>query len=151
MAQYHERTGLISICIADNGIGIRNSLMTGPQEVDLLKRIKFAGIKNAENYDGYFIGMALKENVSGALNALPKKEAPLIGKQYKQGSRRGNGFARIKDTCKKLGIELSILSQNGYVFLDSSGNIVKEGSREKRIFAGTMYHMNVPAKKKEVQ
>ncbi|PKM78424.1 MAG: hypothetical protein CVU90_02695 [Firmicutes bacterium HGW-Firmicutes-15] len=148
LGQYHGRTGIISLCIADNGIGIRNSLMTGPQRVELASKIQRIGIENNENYDGEFIRMALEESVSGALSAFPKTEG-LILKQYEKGSRRGNGLSRIRDTCRKLGINLSILSQNGYALLDSSGNIYSKGSRLKRIFAGTMYHMSIPAQRME--
>ncbi len=38
LAQYHKRHKIISLCIADNGIGVRNSLLTGPQKKEDLKR-----------------------------------------------------------------------------------------------------------------
>ena len=39
IAQHHQRHQFISLCIADNGIGIANSLYTGPQKAEIIKRI----------------------------------------------------------------------------------------------------------------
>ena len=61
LVQYHKNHGFISMCVADNGIGIRNSLLTGPQKNDILSSIgEFKG------NDGLYIKHAMKENVSGA-------------------------------------------------------------------------------------
>ena len=141
LAQYHKNHGFISLCIADNGIGIRNTLMTGPQANDLK-------LYNAASNDGKFIKMALEETVSGALYA-PTKTAGIIRKRYQRGARRGNGLKRIKETCKKLNIRFSILSQNGYAFLDNNGQMILNGSMQQRIFAGTLCHFVIPAKKGE--
>jgi anti-sigma regulatory factor (Ser/Thr protein kinase) len=142
LAQYHKKHGIISLCIADNGIGIRNTLMTGPQSDDIGK-----SIANTPENDGKFIKMAIEETVSGAL-AAPLKTAGgfLSSKKYEKGAHRGNGLKRITSTCEKLGIPFTILSHHGYVFLDASGNMIRNGSMPRRVFAGTLYHLLIPAK-----
>ena len=139
LAQYHKTHKLISLCVADNGIGIRNSLMTGPQRHEISKRID-----NPKYNEGAFIRLACEENISGAL-AASIKEGTLI-KKYVSGSRRGNGLQRIIKTCKKLMIPLAILSHNGYLFLDENGHEKLCSSKYRRIFAGTMYHLKIKAK-----
>ncbi len=39
LTQYHKKTGIISLCLADNGVGIKNSLLTGPQKDQIMKKI----------------------------------------------------------------------------------------------------------------
>lgn len=70
LTQYHEKTEIISLCIADNGIGIKNSLLTGPQGNEIRGKIK------SENDDEYIL-LALRENVSGALTASIRDESGL--------------------------------------------------------------------------
>lgn len=146
LTQYHKKTGIISLCIADNGIGIKNSLLTGPQGNEIRKRI------NSEN-DGEYISLALRENVSGALTASIRDESGLLpfNKYYQRGSRRGNGLKRIKETCRDCGIGFSILSQKGYLNIDSEGEITKSGTNNSRIFAGTLYQFVIPARKSFVE
>lgn len=141
LAQYHKTHGIISLCIADNGIGIRNTLMTGPQAADISKKID-----NTHLNDGQFIKMAIEEIVSGALEA-PLKSAGIFTKKYESGAHRGNGLKRISDTCKNLSMPFAILSHHGYAFLDKNGNIVKNGSMPNRVFAGTFCHFLIPARK----
>ena len=62
LAQRHKTHKFISLCIADNGIGIRNSLVSGPQQEQL-------DIENSPMNDGEFIKLALDGNISGALDA----------------------------------------------------------------------------------
>ncbi len=138
LAQYHKTHKLISLNIADNGIGFRHSLATGPQKNDVLNKLD-----NNPKLDHEFIEMAIEENTSGAFNATSKKRS-LMRSMYLRGSRRGNGLQRIQKTCIDLGIEFSILSHYGYVFWDSKGKKVKSGSTSKRIFGGTLYHFNIP-------
>jgi len=141
ITQYHPKTGIISLCLADNGVGIKNSLLTGPQRDDLRKHINVSD-------DGAYIEAALKENVSGALTgSMRKTTIPFMAGSFSRGSRRGNGLARILSTCKKCGIAFNILSQYGYLCIDRNGNIVKKGTAASRIFAGTLYHFTIPAKK----
>lgn len=140
LAQYHGKHAIISLCIGDNGIGIRHSLASGPQAKDILQKLN-----NTPRNDGDFIKMALEQTVSGAVEA-PQKTGMLL-KRYESGVHRGNGLQRITDTCKKLGIPLSILSHHGYAFVDKNGRIYKYGSMGGRVFAGTLYHMVIPAKK----
>jgi len=143
LAQYHPTTGLISINIADNGIGIKNSLITGPQRNVVLKQFP----KNEFN-DGQVIKYATDIKVSGALKASLKEKAGLFSSaKYPLGSNRGNGLDRIKSGCKQLGIEFTLLSHYGYLFYDALGNELKCGTMKNRIFAGTLYHFNVPALK----
>lgn len=139
LTQYHKTTGIISLCVADNGIGIKNSLITGPQKKSLLNSIK-------SGKDSDFIKAAFKENVSGALTGSKKKNRFIRTDIYERGSRRGNGLKRIKETCKRCGVAFSLLSQKGYVKFDSNGELELEGTEQKRVFAGTLYHFTIPAK-----
>lgn len=140
LAQYHKTHKIISFCVADNGVGIRHSLMTGPQCDEIGKRLQ----DSAQN-DGEFIKLALEENVSGSISAS-KKSAGIIIKKYASGARRGNGLKRIEKACKELKIPLSIISHYGYVFLDEYGKIINYGAKETRVFAGTMYHLVIKCK-----
>jgi len=138
LAQYHKTHKIISFCTADNGIGIRNSLMTGPQKKEIGKKIP-----NNQKEEGNFIKISLEENISGAVEASQKK-GHLI-KKYSRGARRGNGLERIRGVCRKLSIPFTILSHYGYLFIDGQGNVTKCGARNTRIFAGTMYHLIIKA------
>lgn len=141
LAQYHKTHGIISLCIADNGIGIRHSLMTGTQAKEIESKIP-----NESENDGKFIKMALEETVSGALEA-PKKTAGFFNNKYASGSHRGNGLKRITDTCFKLKIPFSVLSHYGFAFIDENGRITRYGSMKNRVFAGTLNHFVIPARK----
>lgn len=140
LAQYHDTHKMISICIADNGIGIRNSLMTGPQRDEIM-----AKLPNEPDKEGNFIELAVTENVSGALNASLKKRKFMIS-GYESGSRRGNGLKRITSVCRKLGITLTIMSNSGYYRQYSSDNQPAIRGFKHRIFAGTLYHLLVKAR-----
>lgn len=138
LAQYHKIHKMISLNIADNGIGIRHSLVTGPQKEEIL-----ANIENKKENDGEFIKLAMEQNVSGAVDASNKEG--FIFKNYKRGSRRGNGLERICKTCDELNIGFTILSHHGCTIREPSGKIVRTESRPSRVFAGTLYHFNIPA------
>lgn len=138
LAQYHPKHKIISLCIADNGIGFRHSLMSGPQRAEIK-----AKIDDVQENDGLFIKLAVEEVVSGAINATTKKG--FIVKRYERGARRGNGLKRINKTCCKLKIGFTILSHNGYLNIDQSGTL-KYGSKDNKVFAGTLYHFLIPAK-----
>ncbi len=140
LAQYHEKHNLISISIADNGIGIFNTLKTGPQWEQIKK-----DVPQGKSNEGDYIKHAMKQNVSGAIQAQVK-ERDVLRFKYPVGSKRGNGLSRILERCKELGIELSILSHHGYLFYDSNGQEIDCGAMEHRIFAGTMYHLSIPAR-----
>ncbi len=139
LSQSHKTAKIISVCIADNGIGIKNNLITGPQREGIIKNLA----EDKEN-DGEFIRLAIEENVSGAFKASVKSGR--IFTTYERGSRRGHGLKRITKTCKKLGISIVILSQKGYAVIDKNGQIIKVGTKPNRIFAGTLYHLQIPAK-----
>jgi hypothetical protein len=139
LAQYHKTHKFISICIADNGIGIRNSLMTGPQRHEIEKNVS-----NSSSNDGQFICHALIENVSGALAASTKTGRIL--RSYESGARRGHGLKRICAYCQKLNIPFSIISHYGYAFLDGHGQVISTGSKNSRIFAGTLHHFLIRTK-----
>lgn len=145
LSQYHKKTGIISLCIADNGIGIKNNLITGPQREYLLNELSEKG-KN----DGSYIEKALKENVSGAVKASIRTDSFPGIKQYERGARRGHGLKRVTAACKNLGVKMTILSHKGCVALDDSGIMIKKESRNQKIFAGTMYHFTIPANKKNI-
>lgn len=138
LAQYHKRHKMISLCVADNGIGIRNTLVTGPQKMELLK-----GLENSVHNDGFFIKKAMEENVSGAITASTKSREG-FRMRYNSGSRRGNGLKRIQDCCYNLAIELTILSHHGCISLDSSGKEIYCNSLPNRVVAGTMYQLSIP-------
>jgi len=140
IAQYHRNHSCISLCIADNGIGFRNSLLSGSQYMYI--REKYSNIVSDE---GRAIKLAFEESVSGALFA-PLKKKRLLGDRYERGPRRGNGLKIIKDACKEFQIPLAVLSHNGYLFIDAQGGYEKMGHCDKRIFAGTLYHFLIPAK-----
>jgi hypothetical protein len=139
LAQRHPSHKIISLSIADNGIGIRHSLMTGPQRIEIGNKIE-----NIPKNDGEFIKLALEENVRGAIAASIKTGKFL--KRYESGARRGNGLKRIRKTCSDLKISFSILSHYGYVFVNQQGKIVKIGSKNSRVFSGTMYHFIIGSK-----
>ena len=65
IAQHHQRHQFISLCIADNGIGIANSLYTGPQKAEIIKRIG----GNSPASSGKAIELAIEKNISGAISA----------------------------------------------------------------------------------
>lgn len=139
LAQHHETHELVSLCIADNGIGIRNSLMTGPQR-EFLK----AQVRNHPINEGEFIRKAIEKNISGAFTA-PIKEDKYFGlmEQYPRGEKRGKGLQRITQNCARLGIQLTIMSRHGVFVQDHDGNISRCLGFEEQIFAGTMYHLNI--------
>lgn len=136
LVQHHPTHGIISLCFADNGIGIRNSLITGPQRIAVEKRHP-----PTRQFDGEYIRMASEESVSGAI-AAPIRSGR-FRPQYPQGAKRGNGLKRICAACKSLRIRMTILSHYGYASWDRDGNISNIGSRDRRVFAGTMYHFVV--------
>ena len=140
MAQYHPTHQIISLNIADNGVGLKNTLITGPQREYFEQKIS-----SPKRNDGEFIRTAMQENVSGAYDASVKVPG-IIRDSYERGARRGNGLKRIIKTCGDLGIKFSILSHYGYAFRDENGKLAEVGSRENRIFAGTLYHFNIPVR-----
>ncbi len=147
LAQHHETHGYISLCIADNGIGIKNILITGPQKEDISKMLS-----NTNQQDHEYIDMALSEQVSGALHAPTKtKRTLLFEKKYARGEHRGNGLKRIRDACEQLKIPFSILSHHGYAFIDENGRITHKASLPNKVFAGTLHHFIIPAITKEQQ
>lgn len=145
LAQYHKRTGIISICIADNGIGIKNSLLTGFQSEEIEKNIG-----SREDDDHKFIELALTKPVSGALNISSEIERKGVfwkKSVIPKSRKRGMGLKRVVETCKNTGIKLTICSQKGCVALNRSGVVEFKKTLDKRCFAGTLYHLSLPAKK----
>jgi ribosomal protein L25 (general stress protein Ctc) len=140
LAQTHPDNGFVSLCVSDNGIGIKNSLATGPQKKHIKKLIR-----DRTKNGGELIRLATQENISGAITATLKEDRLLgIGRKYPRGARRGNGLRRIKDKCSSLGIRLNILSHDAYLMYDENGIEVDCGGRERKVFAGTMYHLVIP-------
>ena len=144
MLEYIKDINMISFCIADNGIGIKNSLITGPQReyIAAENRKKLIG-------DGDYIKYAMKIEVSGAQTALVKKRN---GKWiYKKpilvsGAHRGNGLDWIKRICEKLSIDLKILSNYGYYFYNSNEKQEYTQNFEFPIFYVTMYNFLIKGK-----
>jgi len=143
LTQCHPTHGFISICFADNGIGIKNSLVSGLQREELK-----AILPQYEDNDGEYIKKSFEENVSGAY-AASLRERKWFRKKYPRGKRRGNGLKRILDTCKLLKIPILIVSSKGAVSIDEKGRMRSPVNKPKMVFAGTLIHLRVPAKKKE--
>ena len=135
LAQHHPTHRFVSLCLADNGIGVGNSLMTGPQEHELQKHLSK---HNGRWHGGECIQLAMEQNVSGAIEASVKTGR--FRKRHKVGDRRGNGLKRIRDTCKRLGVRFAILSHHGFVFVGSDGEFERIGHEDERVFGGTLYH-----------
>ena len=139
MGQYVPDLHIISICIADNGIGFKETLCTGPQSDDSI--IKDLIEKDAS--ETQFIELAFKDGISGAMDAN-NWELSHIHEYLPNGRNRGGGMSGIKDTCKQCGIKLSIFSQSGYIIYDENGNISSKNSFDKRIFGGTFFNLVIP-------
>jgi hypothetical protein len=140
LAQYHKTHKIISLCIADNGIGVRYSLMTGPQRFEIME-----GYPDDYKNDGELIRIAMNQNISGAITASLRTKH-FMREKYERGARRGHGLGRIRDACKKLKVPFALISHKGYIFLDANGGIVDCGTRSSKVFAGTLYHFTIPAK-----
>jgi len=139
LAQFHLKHQVVSINIADNGIGIKNSLLSGPQK----RQIK-SKLKEKAKLDGEMIKYAMLESVSGALGSEIEKKYGVFYRSYDLiGQRRGNGLDRIRETCKNLNVPFAIISHRGYIYYDTIGNM-SYGTKENRIFAGTLYHFDFP-------
>jgi len=140
LAQFHSNHDVISINIADNGIGIRNSLLSGPQKLQIK-----SCLKEKANSDGEMIKYAMAELVSGAIGCdiEDKYKNYFRGYSLIGGQRRGNGLDRIRETCKDLNVPFAIISHRGYIYYDAMGNM-SYGTEENRIFAGTLYHFDFP-------
>lgn len=139
MGQYFPESHIISICIADNGIGFKDTLCTGPQSDDSI--IKDLIDENAS--ETRFIELAFKDGISGAMDAN-SWELSHIHEYLPNGRNRGGGMSGIKATCKQCGIKLSIFSQSGYIIYDENGNISSKNSYDKRIFGGTFFNLVIP-------
>lgn len=145
LAQYHRIHNFLSICIADNGIGIRKTLVFGPQRQRILRYHKDEAI-----HEGDFIQTAAEKiNISGAINASSAKHTTVLGmtvpgmSRYDRGARRGRGLKRIINSCFNLGITLTIISRSGF-YQKVPNQAAMTKSFEKDIFSGTMYHLLVP-------
>lgn len=138
LAEYHPTHRFISINIADNGIGFKNSLLSGPQEDELKSDISLNSQK-----EGDLIKRAFQENVSGAIDASIK-EGSRFKKGYIRGAHRGNGLDRIKGVCQDIGIDFTILSHFGYFSYNHEKGLFRNDTFKNRIFAGTLYHFKVP-------
>lgn len=142
LAQCHKKSGIISICIGDNGIGIRNSLLTGGQRKEMLSRFT----DQERESDSEMIIKSLNEYISGAIDAEPPKETFFGNHKLSPGSHRGRGLKRIVSTCKLIGAEFTLLSQRGCVSLKKDGTYKISTDTKERCFAGTLYHFVLPAK-----
>lgn len=140
LAQYHPTHKFISLCVCDNGIGVKNSLLTGPQ-----KKVVKQQMYSRDN-DGEFIKKSCESNVSGAYSApIKTRQGIFHRKRYLPGSRRGHGLASITALCKKLGIRFSLVSGNGCYMIGPDGQEQRCEGTDGRYFAGTLYHLLIPA------
>lgn len=147
LAQYHEQHGFISVCIADNGIGIRKTLVYGPQR----KRILRLHEDKPENEGNFIQTAAEKINISGAVNASTSTADTFLtiayARRFPRGARRGRGLKRIIKSCHLLGITLTIISRSGlYQKKPSKTENTNLHSFTTDIFAGTMYHLLIPVR-----
>lgn len=131
IAQYHPTHGYISICFADNGIGIRNSLKSGPQRDSI-------SFPDHPDYDGQFIKLAMSSVVTGA-----------VDRRYPSGNGRGKGLKKIVQASRELGVKVRLLSHYGYAFMLDPKSDIECGSHKHLVFAGTMHHFIIPARMKE--
>lgn len=139
LGQYFPETHIISICIADNGIGFKETLCTGPQSQDTV--ITELNEKDAKETD--YIELAFKDGISGAMDAK-HWELNIFHEHLPAGSNRGGGLSGIKEKCKKCGIKLSIFSQYGYIIYGENGKILDAQSFDRRIFGGTFFNLVIP-------
>lgn len=139
MGQYFPEHHVISICIADNGIGFKETLTTGPQSNDIV----IQKLIDDDSPETDYIELAFKDGISGAMDAN-KWKLNHVHEYLPLGSNRGGGMSGIKDTCKQCGIRLSIFSQSGYIIYNENGNIVSKNSYDKRIFGGTFFNLVIP-------
>ena len=142
IAQYHERTGIVSLSIADNGLGIKNSLISGPQRGQLLDKLG-----NTEKNDHKYLLESMKENVSGAWSAELLKKKLMREAKAPRGAQRGRGLFLIKDACQRFNVKFAILSHKGSIAFDNTGEPTHQTSHSKMVFGGTLYHLIIPAKK----
>lgn len=147
LAQYHPNHKFISICISDNGIGIKKTLVFGPQREIILEHLSEEAVN-----DGEFIKTAAEiMNISGADDAAVAKDISFLfiplGSKYPRGSRRGRGLKRILLSCRRLGITLTIISRSGfYQRLPDENKSPRVISYEQDVYAGTLYHLLIPIK-----
>lgn len=142
LVQYHKRTGIISVCIADNGIGIKNSLCTGNQ-VDEVEKI----VNSNDDVD--YIEAAITKRISGAIDSPEVNSTKILGEEsLPQGKKRGIGLTRIFDKCKDLGLKLTICSHQGCLTLNEKGAISFKKNLPNKCFAGTLYHIVLPVKRR---
>lgn len=142
IAQYHEKTGIISLSIADNGMGVKNSLISGPQRAQLLEKIS-----NKEKNDHKYLYEALEENVSGAWSAELLKKKIVGSATAPRGAQRGRGLFLIRNACSKFGVRFTLLSHKGSISFNDQGTQTHSTSHSKMVFGGTLYHLVIPAKR----
>lgn len=136
IGQYHKQHGIVSIAIADNGIGIKETLLAGPQQAQIRD-----DLGDAQTHA--YILHALKPKVSGAWDARPRSG---MFEKHEKLPVRGNGLKKIQEGCKFCGITLTIVSKNGYVKYDAGKKQPEVNSFKENIFAGTLYSLVIPAK-----
>ena len=141
LGQHHTKHQIISICVADNGIGIKNSLLTGPQKKEIQEMFEKSGTD-----DSFYIELACKESISGAHNASVAEKTIFSDRKYNFGVNRGHGLPLILSNCRDCGIKLSIFSHSSYIVYNSNGEIEKKGTCDSPLFAGTLYNLVIPAR-----
>ena len=147
MAQVHKKHRFISLCLADNGIGIANSLKTGPQFESLRKKFNLDRLQPEEE-EKILLKTSLEKDISGAYDA----KSQIYGYFFKnidRGQVRGMGFSRILNAAKKLKIRFFILSNKALLEYDPDGKLIREEGFNEKIFVGTMFNLIIPIKEKE--
>lgn len=146
LAQLHPTSKFLSICIGDNGIGVRHSLLTGNQESHIRKLV------DPNSSDGDFIRLAMEKQVSGAIDSddLSSRLFGLAQPKVSKGKRRGRGLKKIVSCCRELGVQFTVVSHRGAVQLSEDGASMHVENRQSNCFAGALYHFKVPIGRKVV-
>jgi predicted secreted protein len=140
LAQYHPSHGLISVSVADNGIGFRGTLATGVYGKQLVDRVPDTPLN-----DDRYIALAVDENMTGSLRAKGEAYAGRgTALQFLKGARRGQGMGVIVNESVGLGITVTIISHYGLFRRTPTGETLSRSFRQ-RAFPGTLYHLTIPA------
>jgi hypothetical protein len=141
--QVHPTNGFISLCMADNGIGITSSILTGPQQEILKKNLRLSRLNSIE-IEKMIMLKALEKDISGAYDASQYEAKYGLFKKVNKGKTRGRGFSRIIDVCRGMNIDLSVASNKGFLSY-KNGNATSDGFNDK-IYVGTLYNLKIPIK-----
>lgn len=88
MAQYYPNTGLVEVCVADSGLGIKRTINEAYPEIDNdLQALKFASLPHVSRTFGPSVYTAMKDNAGLGLFFI-KEIASLSGGSFFLGSKK---------------------------------------------------------------